>query len=88
MPPNQTAVCNGWGCHFGSGEPSWVCDTVVCECPNGCASGGQDYMETFKNVRGEVTLDCEKKTDKCLLNVSRAAAGTGCARGARAAAAG
>lgn len=70
MPPNQTAVCTAWGCHFGSGEASWACDTVVCECPGGCASEGQDYRETFKNVKGEVTLDCDQKSDKCLLNVS------------------
>ncbi|KAI8473210.1 MAG: hypothetical protein J3K34DRAFT_519217 [Monoraphidium minutum] len=69
MPAGQYATCTGWACHFGSGEASWVCDTVTCECPGGCAADGQDYAETFKNVRGEVTLDCDKKTDKCLLNV-------------------
>jgi hypothetical protein len=69
MPPNQTAICTAWGCHFGSGDASWACDTVVCECPNGCAADGQDYRETFKNVKGEVTLDCDEKTSKCLLNV-------------------
>lgn len=69
MPANQTAVCNGWGCHFGSGDASWLCDAVVCECPNGCATADQDYRETFENVKGEVTLDCDQKTSKCLLNV-------------------
>ena len=70
MPPGQTAVCSAWGCRFGSGDASWSCDTVVCECPNGCASDGQDYKKTFEGVRGEVTLDCDEKSDKCLLNVS------------------
>jgi ABC-type multidrug transport system ATPase subunit len=70
MPAAQMATCTAWGCHFGSGDASWVCDTVVCDCPDGCAADGQDYAQTFKNVKGEVTLDCDEKTSVCLLNVS------------------
>ena len=55
------------GCHFASGQPSFVCDSVACDCPAGCPAM---YKKTFKDVTGEVTLDCDTTGAACTIVVS------------------
>jgi hypothetical protein len=80
MPAGQVARCTASSCHFAAGQPDWVCDSVTCSCPNGCAGDGTDYRETLEGIKGRVTLSCDAKTSNCGLvvrGVVRAGRGVG-----------
>lgn len=67
MANTQTGSCTAQDCHFAKGNPSFLCDTVSCQCPNGCPG----YEETFKQVHGKVTFDCiTAGSNNCSLVVS------------------
>lgn len=55
------------GCQFAAGQPSFRCESVVCDCPSGCPPM---YLKTFKDVSGAVTLDCDATGTSCSLVVS------------------
>ncbi|KAF8061171.1 ABCG2 [Scenedesmus sp. PABB004] len=62
MPAGQSAMCTATGCHFAAGSPSFRCDGVACDCPDGCPS---TYLKTFRGVSGAVTLDCDVMGQDC-----------------------